>query len=346
MAHDEHHHITSDPIPVGGARVSGHTSLPAWAIDLIRDGTTDQRGHHGIFSAVLSTANSAVQHGHTRTEWMALILDLPLSRLGRQLSVERGKTRPARNVIADLHKAWDKAVVFCDVHPTLTRDDYTNEIDDVRTWFDHHADTIRLTPAELAVIGHAIDSAERNGSARPTMPRRQVMAATGLTERQVRNALATLDAAGILRCEDRGQPGGPRAKGRRAACYRLPTADVRAALVPPKSRDVGHPPGEMWGSTDPSSGAAPGEMWGSSPAPAPTTVILNPTDPSDPTLETPMHSVTLTASTPEALVEMLAKLHQAGVMAPTPAVVPAGPPQLRLVPPVADVEPEAGQGAQ
>lgn len=231
-------------------------ALPGRVIDLIVDGASADdlrtRGTGAVWAALLTTACSAVQRGWSRAEWVEEIMH-PRSMLGRQLRLDRrAQARSPGTVQRDLDRAWTRASTWVCDHPPLTRDDIDARIRWAR---DLASDPDAPIPdTDRAVIAHGCDVGATHGTDRPTMPRRAVAAATGLTVEQVRASLARLDRTGLMVCEVRGVPGGPRAARRRASAYRLPSpaSVARQAWGPtylPGCRSVGGIT-TMWGVPD------------------------------------------------------------------------------------------------
>jgi hypothetical protein len=126
-----------------------------------------------------------------------------------------------------------------------------------------------LTEADRAVLAHAADVSERNGTDRPALPRRRIVEATGLGDRAVRNALARLGRRGLLVCAVRGRPAGQatRPENRRASCYRLPPPRDPSYLYR-GTRSVG-PPAQVCGTPRIRLPGPPPRSVGPPPAPNP-----------------------------------------------------------------------------
>jgi hypothetical protein len=215
-------------------------ALPARTIDLIRDGA---RPGDSPWSALLSTANSAICCGWSRAEWIAL-LQQARSRLGLQIRIEHDRERPKDRVLRDLLKAWSKAEIFLAENPPHDRQHFLDQVEEIAAWLQE-ADLAGLTGPQRVVLAHAVAVARRNGTNRPALPRREIVAATGLGERQVRTALTGLQRRGLLVCEEAGSAAGPGARRRRAALYRLPGAEARQAYMPRASLWDGGPEEEV-----------------------------------------------------------------------------------------------------
>src|SRR5215217_5685221 len=93
--------------------MTARTALPGRMVDLIHDGIprADLRaaGDQAVWKALVRTAASATQRGHTYPEWAAL-LDHTNSNLGRQAKLRAtGKERTRSNYEKTLQHAWDTA---------------------------------------------------------------------------------------------------------------------------------------------------------------------------------------------------------------------------------------------
>jgi hypothetical protein len=199
-------------------------------IDIIRDGV---REGQSVWSALTSTAASAIQAGWDLPEWSSLILDDPRSRLGQQARVERGRPIPPLRVQHRLNAAWAAAEQWLAIRPAArNRDDIHAHIDFVRRWIA----TTDLPDTWRRVLNAACDAAERYNTLRPALPWRAVAGASGLTQRQVQTAYRQLDDAGLLRLAQRGYPG---ARRRRASLYTLPTTEAMVSHRSERERPIG-----------------------------------------------------------------------------------------------------------
>lgn len=221
-------------------------ALPAWVVDLIRDGVSPRdlkaRGGQAIWSALVRTAMSAYQCGHTRPQWEAFVTE-PRSRLGHQLLLRDARRARTPRAVADtLTKAWDTATARVADDPTRTWRQTHEEAAERAEWASRLADDpeVNLTHAERKVLRYAAAQTAQRQMLRVALPRRAVMAATELGERTVRTALEGLAAKGVLELVERGQPRGDRAKRARAALYALP-ATLDTHNLYPETGFVGPP---------------------------------------------------------------------------------------------------------
>ena len=101
--------------------------------------------------------------------------------------------------------------------------------------------TVPLLDSDRAVLAYAAEHATARGLDRIALPRRGVVAATGLGERAVRSSLQRLDEAGLLTLADPGKPSGRSARRARAALYRVATPEALASYLYRETRSVGPP---------------------------------------------------------------------------------------------------------
>ncbi|WP_345037397.1 hypothetical protein [Georgenia daeguensis] len=270
------------------------SALPGRMVDLIRDGVPPAdlraKGDRAVWAALVKTAASSQQRGHTYAEWAAIVTDAK-SALGRQASIRAGRDKVKSPAAREktLRSAWDAAARWLkDAPASFTRETVLAHVAAVRGWAgDADAD---LDDHERMVLIAACDVAERNGTTRPAMPRRAVSEATGLGERTVRTTLAALDDRGILRLEVPGR-GGAEGK-RRAGLYQLPTADVMAdAYLYRETRSMGHP-AQVYGTPRDASAGTPAQVYGTPDTEGTTTMV----------------TLTLTAADPEQLALALAAI--------------------------------------
>jgi hypothetical protein len=207
-------------------------ALPATYIDLARDGASDidlrARGDRAVWSALVRVATSARQRGWAYIDLADLVMS-PRSNLGRQVALRGGTKEVGKaQVEKKLRAAWDAAGAFLDRAPAaITPADVEGK---AKALVAYCADADNgLRDADRAILAYASDEALRRGTDRPTLPLRAIAEATGLTVKAVRLALPRLDAAGLLRLEIRGVPGGPATRERRASAYRL--GDVPAVAI-------------------------------------------------------------------------------------------------------------------
>lgn len=218
-------------------------ALPGPMIDLIRDGVPARdladRGGRAVWSALCSTALSAVQRGWPYEEWAGEVSS-PRSTLGQQ-----ARLREARQPLTTtkyeqkLRKAYDGAAAYLLVSPArMTSADAMAEVGEVAEVVDQSGHLLSEPPR--AVLTFAVEVAGTFGTTRPAVPRWAVVMATGLSERTARTAMAELHEAGLLVCEQAGRFGA-RGVQPRAALYRLPTAAALVAYLYPEDGSVGRP---------------------------------------------------------------------------------------------------------
>lgn len=219
-------------------------------IDVVRDGLTPAelrgRGDTAVWTALRSTAMSAMQNGYGFPHWCATVLE-PRSKLGAQACVRVGRgdqPRSPKDVQRQLATAWESAAKYVVASPAWTRDDVLAVVQELR---DVLADSVHQLPdAEAAVLLYALDFAAEKGTSRPALPRRAVAAACkprGVGERAARNAQRRLADAGVLRLAVRGRAGVGSATqtSGKASLYRLPTAAALHAYLCRGTRPVGPP---------------------------------------------------------------------------------------------------------
>jgi hypothetical protein len=120
-------------------RTCPRRALPGPMIDLIRDGVRwaalRAGGDRAVFTALVRTAGSAHQRGHTYPEWAQLIGQVN-SVLGRQARrTSRGKERSRATYERTLQRAWDTAGDWLTTAPPpLTRADIAAQIAAVDAW--------------------------------------------------------------------------------------------------------------------------------------------------------------------------------------------------------------------
>lgn len=310
-------------------------ALPARTIDLIREGVSPadlrERGDQAVFSALVKTAMSACQRGWDCWEWIEVVHDAR-SHLGQQLRLRGGaKLRTPQAIQKTMDAAWEAATLRVSESPATGRDAALATAGTLR---DFVADPDSpLGGAQRAVLAHAAAMAMQYGTDRPALPRRSLQDATGLGLTALRTVLRDLHDAGLLVLVDPGRSGGPSARKRRAALYRLPSP---AALYLYRETRSVVPLAQVCGAPAPSGIGAPPQVCG-----APFTAL----DTDSPSIQndeegTAMHSVTLlTAPTPEALAAVVAALRDQGIAvagfspatADTAAGLPDEAPRLRVV---------------
>lgn len=203
----------------------GRRNLPARTIDVIRDGVAPadlrDRGSRAVWGSLVSTAASAIQRGWSFADW-AGELSRRTSTLGTQVRLRKGREIPPAAVEKRLRAAWDAAQQWVAAAPApVTADDARSHARLVRDVLVTDPDA-PLNDTERAVLAAACTIAERNGTTRPAMPRREVAELAGVTEKAARCALERLDRRRLLRLDVPGRRGAPGAGKARAALYRLP----------------------------------------------------------------------------------------------------------------------------
>lgn len=196
-------------------------ALPGPVIDLIRDGVPElevkRRGaDRAIRAALIRTAASAHQRGWTRVEWTDLV-DQRANLLSRQVHVQANGTEyTARHVERAYRTAWEEAArwVTEDAAPAFDRASALARVEDLTA----AAATADMSARDRAVLDYAHLFALSVGTDRPALPRHAVVAHTGLGEKAVRLALASLVQLGWLHLEVPGRRG---TVLRRASLYRL-----------------------------------------------------------------------------------------------------------------------------
>lgn len=276
-------------------------ALPAWAIDVIRDGVAPaelkKRGDRAVWSALVRTAASAHQRGQSVMEWECQISDAR-SRLGAQVRLKDGhRVRKPLAVAKTITDAWDAAVVWC------SEQDKPWDCEQVRAAAESRAalmlDLVAdpdagLPDDERAVLAYAAEQTAKRGMTRIALPRRELLEATGLGLTALRTTLKRLHDNGLLVLVEAGRSGGPNAQKRRANLYGLPEA-VPHYLCRGTRPVV--PPTQTCGAPAVSGVGAPTQTCG---APDPTFK------------ETNMVTLTLTSADPEALAAAIAALARAG----------------------------------
>lgn len=209
-------------------------ALPATIIDLIRDGTPDRelraRSDRAVYGTLCRTACSAGQRGWTFAEWAEEVTS-PRSKLGTQLALKNGvKVKTAREVEGTLRAAWDSAQKWlATAGPAFTRDDVERKCKELR---DLVADpSVPLGDVDRAVLAYAVGQGLGRGTDRPTLPLRATAEGAEVSVKAVRLSFARLERAGLLVCEVRGVPSGPKSRKVRASAYRLPEPSALTALI-------------------------------------------------------------------------------------------------------------------
>ncbi|MGI8746805.1 MAG: hypothetical protein ACR2J4_00440 [Deinococcus sp.] len=316
-------------------------ALPGPVIDLIREGVRADdlaaRGGRAVWSALVKTAMSACQRGWDCWEWKAVILE-PASHLGQQVRLKDGaRPRTAKAVRETFDNAWETATVRVSESPARGRHEALGTAAAVR---DFVADPDSpLTDAQRAVLAAAAAVGLRVGTDRVALPRRDLLAATGLGLTALRTLLRALHDIGLLVQVDPGRAGGPAAKKRRAALYRLPSPDVLHLYR--ETRSV-VPLAQVCGAPISTPSGAPLQVCGAPPLSGrETDQSAHQIDRSAGLPSTTTHpeegpavvTFTLTAPTGAALAEALAAIQRSGVQADRADQQPAEPeaPRLRVV---------------
>jgi hypothetical protein len=215
-------------------------ALPAWARDVMVDGVPQaelrESGDRAINRWLLKTAMSAINCGQDRIRWEEQ-LESADSTLGLQVRRDKRKMkRPAATIRKTLDKTWARAEEIVNQGEGWTKEDVIVIVKErVTVLRNIVADPdANLRDVDRAVLSHAADEAERRELPRVALPLRQVIQATGLGARTVRNSLDRLGSGPLLRIYRRGtpiRPGSPDGRtpavAGKATLYELPTpADV------------------------------------------------------------------------------------------------------------------------
>jgi hypothetical protein len=266
--------------------------LPGTMIDLVRDGV-DRRelageGSRAIWNALVRVAASALQRGWTQAQWQAL-LDEPASYLGTQAKIgKRGKAKTRRDHQRSLDAAWQQAQRWVAEHPApYTRVEAIQHAVEQAAIVTGMIDDLDISEHEREILRYAAKIAERNGSLRPALPRRELEAATGLGHTALAAVLARMESAGLLRLYERGRPRKPNAEGSkrkpRASLYALPATEALRAHQYPVNRVCG--PEALVCGPEASPGSGPGALVcgpptkGNTAMPAAITLTLSSVDP-------------------------------------------------------------------
>jgi hypothetical protein len=228
-------------------------------IDLIRVGVSSRemaRSKNGEVSLVhagaLSTANSAVQRGHDRVDWQALVLD-GKSGLGAQIRAGGRKSRSPVEVQKYLDAVWDNAVAWIATRPPAAErsPDIATRVGNARRVLDVLADPdAEIGVNERRVLAAVADEGIRLGTATPAIPRVTMLRVTGVGLTAFRTALRNLERAGLLAVVDHGEwYGADYAKigkaDRRADRYRLAAAAALRARAYPEDELLVPPAAEL-----------------------------------------------------------------------------------------------------
>lgn len=232
-----------------------HTSLPGPMIDLIRDGVSEadlrRRGSAAVWGALVSTAMSAIQHGHNYPEWAyrvserASLLGLQAHRDGRKRDL--GRTRYE----SELQRAWAAAARSVAEEPACTPAQVRESVSKALVALDELPDDCWTLPRrDRSVLRWVLTEADRRGMTRPVVPVRAVEAATGVPRSEVSRALKRLRESGWLRLHTRGRVRDPKgASPATASLYTVAPRDLARLLreatrisEPPTGAYVPNPP--------------------------------------------------------------------------------------------------------
>lgn len=234
-------------------------ALPGWAVDAIRDGVPTcelaARGDRAVWTLLRRTAVSAAARGWTRSEWEGEVC-LPSGTLAQQIR-RRGvsKMRTPAQFVRQFDSAWSSAVGWLEKQPAAL------EGDEVQARGERAAIAVlaavedpetELNGRERAVLHFAVAVLRRHHDEgkpfdRVALPRRDVAAGTGLSERVARAALVRLVERGLLVVSRPGQSDirqGVRTTGRPyrlATLYRLADPEPLAQQLYRKTRSMGRP---------------------------------------------------------------------------------------------------------
>ncbi len=150
------------------------------------------------------------------------------------------RRRTDREVLRLLTAAWKAAEKWVrEQPPAIDREAGRARARAVRDWI---ADAdVQMPDAERKILAHAVQVAIDKGTDRPTLPRKQMLAATGLGLTALRLSLARLESARLLVLEVRGHRRGPNAHEStpaRANAYRLAGDQAMSTYQYPKNGSV------------------------------------------------------------------------------------------------------------
>lgn len=225
-------------------------SLPARQIDLIRDGVSgSDRRRHGdgaVRLALGRTALSAVCRGWTQHEWEDEIR-APNSVLGQQAwTTSKGRTLTANGYARLLNQVWWAAC-------KKEREDPALSVEQVATEQQRRAHRLQLaiedadaplTDTQRRVAARAAELARERPLRWVALSQHATAAATGLSVKQVRLALAALCEMGYLTLAKPGR-GSAEPRQRLANLYELAPADAaiylpgKPGLLAPAARSIG-----------------------------------------------------------------------------------------------------------
>ncbi len=219
-------------------------ALPAPIIDLIRDGVPaeDLRGHsekrrsggnRAVYRALVRTAMSAQQRGHTYPEWAGLVSEAR-SNLGRQARLDRGvREVTKRDYEATLRRAWGSAEAKVSETPAWTPEEVRAKAVRVRDLLEAlPEDTWAGDATARRTLAHVLGLAAERAHGRPAVPVRPLAEALAVPRMTAHRALAWLVAEGWLDLAERGRARGPHAQQARASLYAVPFDRLVARLAP------------------------------------------------------------------------------------------------------------------
>lgn len=214
-------------------------ALPGWAIDLIRDGARrgdlKAKGNRAVWAALVRTATSAQMRGQDRMEWEAVVLE-PGSHLGTQVRLKDGhRARNSKAVAKTLSDAWEAAWEWRTQQPRAWDAQEVAQValERAKAVMDLVADPeTDLTDSQRAILAYAAEETRKRGLLRVALPRRDLIAVTGLGLTALRTALRGLEAGGLLSLAEAGKPGGPKAREARANLYALPDLSMSRGTRP------------------------------------------------------------------------------------------------------------------
>lgn len=207
-------------------RVPQRRALSGRIIDLIRDGAPiDAIKSHGhdpaVWSALVSSAMSAVNRGWSAPDFVTLVLE-PKSHLGSQASLKKGKNRGRAQTTRLVYDAWDRAQENVKSSPAWTAGDLHQRAQERQARSAHALKQVGLTEAEQLVMRHVARRLSEAGSLQRAISRQDFIDETGLGKTALETAQRRLMTRGLLVQIERGAPSGPKAGKRRAHVWALP----------------------------------------------------------------------------------------------------------------------------
>jgi hypothetical protein len=215
-------------------------ALPGRWIDLATEGVPDMelraRGHDpAVWSALVSVAMSAVNHGWPLHMYVDLLLD-PRRQLGRQASLKNGKPRGRKPTVDLLHAAWEQALANIQRSPAHSADELQfaalRAIKEAAQMVS--AQRSLLTHEERLVMDFVIDRLRQNKSTQTAISRQAFLDATGLGKTALGTAQKRLQSKSMLVLVEKGVPSGPNAARRRASVWAIPVHADRSPGSPTK----------------------------------------------------------------------------------------------------------------